>query len=385
MSIAEQLEGALLSEGVTNADDLARTFFSLAKNNRGLWKSEKQARFLLKSVKMPMHRSARADQWASSKGIEGNTVVVTRSLAQYGRKNTSKIRFVSNIFVVDEGGVAYIGKVKVNHARKDNDGRSLDWDSVTDHFVRTATPTIKVDVDAEIRKAIERNQPQIDMIKTIPDWSEKDILVDFVRGLEEGGRPLTLKQMSVVQKYLPTNLFIGDKEKWKKTWDRFLKVFVDFAIGYLDEMIKWEKGREKEYEKKRAAYAKKNGVSTKEAEEGLNRMVWWSQSVPDVKELRVAKLQIVKMVRSGKFTSELQSGNRWFVRDVLNKMTETVRVRPPSSVAIAAEFADELNLQVRKAIKAKKPSKKALGCIQWITAIVEKHEGSARSNGRKAF
>jgi hypothetical protein len=200
-------------------DDMSKSLNSLIKYNDGLWKSDRQARFILNSV----WDDKNAQAWAKKRGYKGKAFSINTRFTGYGKRDVSKIRIFTQVFVVDNGGVVARAKVKFVHPKEGNEGY-IDWDSYNVTFERTAKPSVKVDIDKEKRDAIKKNQPDIKLIKSIPNYEDKDILVDFLHQLEMG-HPLSLKQKTVLQKLIPEKkIELGDKAVWTSAWEEYKKI-----------------------------------------------------------------------------------------------------------------------------------------------------------------
>lgn len=86
--LSEQLHRALLED---IEEDMSRSMNSLIKNNDGLWKSEKQARFLKKQLDLPALKSAKATAWAQKNGYHGKVFSTMSRIEGFGTRTISKI------------------------------------------------------------------------------------------------------------------------------------------------------------------------------------------------------------------------------------------------------------------------------------------------------
>lgn len=336
-----------LHEGLSPID-AAKTFGTLAKFGGGLWKSEKQARFLLNAIDSPQFKDRGAEAWANKHGFEGQAFSVMQRIEGYGARDASKTRYWAQVFVVDKYGVVARGKVKVIHPKGDERGLSLDWTDVTVDFKRTAKPEIGVDIHAELRAAVEKNKPNIDLIKTIPGWESKDILVDFLRQLE-GGRPLSLGQLAVVQKMVPDKeLFLGAKGEWKKHFEGYHQLGMKLLNMSRDTHLAFERGRVPDYE---AAIA--GGK-------------YWGWSVPEPERL---EKQYDQAIDGFKRNSVIPHDVWWIESQMFASMRDLAL---PSMPAVTMYGTEEVKKQFEKAMKAAKPTKISLSVVMWLQRLAGK-------------
>jgi hypothetical protein len=359
MKISEQLSSALLEFQPHGVGEVLKSLSYLAKRNHGHWKSEKQARFLLNKMDDPLFKDRAAEAWAHRKGLEGHAFGEMIDLG-YGRTDPSKIRYAGVVYVVDGGGIVYKGKVKVVHPKKGQGSAYLDWGNVKDEFVRRRPPELFVDLKAELRAKVARNQPDIDLIKSIPGWETKDILMDFMRQLERG-YALSLKQRAVLQKMMPErNLFLGDKENWKKLLVRFKKGVATKLIPAtrqnLEDKIGKYKGSDVEREDSFSAFRKKG-------EKGETWGEWYADTMAPYDEA-------LKDVRAWQFPAEREWVFRRAIWDLFSIYSRGV------TPEYGVDSFEEITKQMERAIKAKKPSKKALGVLGFVARAVEGMEGA---------
>lgn len=346
-SLSEQLESAL--HEATSPSDMAKTLSGLAKFSDGLWKSEKQARFILNSLEGGMFKDRAAEAWAHKHGFEGKALSVMQRIEGYGSSNVSKARFFANVFVVDNYGVVVRGKVKVVHPKAGEFNASLDWNDVKIEFKRTAKPTIGVDIAAELRVAVAKNRPTIDLIKTIPGWDGKDILVDFMRQLE-AGRPLSLGQMAVVQKMVPDKeLFLGAKGEWPKHFDGYKKLALKILKMMHETHLAHEKSRVPEYEAAIAA----------------GKYYHWAKPEPDDLDKKYSEA-----IRSFSATEIIPHELSWIDTRLRSAMMDMSKTQAP--IAVTSYGTEEIKKQFQKAMKASKPTKISLSVVTWLQRMADK-------------
>lgn len=352
MMISEQLETALFESG-SEVEDVIKSLNTLAKFNHGHWKSEKQARFLLNRLDGSMFKDRAAEAFAHRKGLDGQAFSHMSVLKGFGHRDPSKIRYSGMVFVVDKGGVVYRGKVKVNHP-KGGEGLSLDWADVKPTFERKRQPEITVDIHAERRAKIEKNQPDIDLIKSIPGWETKDILTDFLRQLE-GGRPLSLKQRFVVQKMVPDKALFGDKTEWKKAFEEFKrllvpKIYKPLLKEYEDDNKNY-KGSDELLDKFAHIWSDKKGETEGEH---YNYMVGlYNEAMSEASKWKF---------EYNHRTSQIHTNALWALYHLFS------RGGTPGYGVIT--FAD-VKEQMEKALRSKSPSKKALGVVSFVVRAAE--------------
>lgn len=348
MLISEQLREAMGSTDVPRLDDTFRSLDGLVRSNDGLWKSDRQARFLLNRITGPAYRNRAAEDWARKQGYRGHVIANIALDERYGRRDLSKVRYYGNVYVIDDGGVVMRGKLKINHAKSERGQYEfdVDWGATKLEFERKKNPTIVVDVEGERKAAVKKNQPDIELIKTIPGWESRDILVDFIRQLENG-HPLSLGQRGVVQRMIPEKaIFLGQKEEWKKTWDRYAKLIGDVVVPALRD---YHMEQEREFEQKYQRFRKEKGESA-----------YWPWRTPDVEGTE-------KKFKEYKLAS---SGASWIDRETVNVLEKGIGVVNLAAVSGSPNYTMERN--VLAAIKRNKPSKEALRQIDWLTRVVEK-------------
>jgi hypothetical protein len=217
-------------------NDFAKSLRTLAKRNKGLWKSESQGKFLLRQAERRVGtRKAITQQvrkWARSKGhtkFKGYPVGLLIRLLGYGHKDPSKIRYTGLMALLDEQGVFLLAQTKVKHA-KGGVSSEEDW---------TLLPaTAKVVFErkeegqsipyfssrkAEIKKTKEERgkaKALAQKIKALPDFGSTPILQSFADQLDVG-HSLSPRQLAVVNKFLdkPEDLGIGDRKTWQTSLD----------------------------------------------------------------------------------------------------------------------------------------------------------------------
>ena len=362
--LSEQLHQALFED---IEEDMSRSMNSLIKYNDGLWKSEKQARFLKKQL--GMLKSAPATAWAQKNGYQGQAFATMSRIEGFGTRTISKIRYASQVFVVDDGGVLVRGKVKVIHATQDGGRFSQDWDNVTVNWRRTKEPTIMApDLEAERKDQLEKNRPMKDMITRIPGWEDKDILVDFMSQLERG-QALSPKQTSVLQRMMPDKgAILGDKESWKSDWIKYLSLGLKLLLIMKKDDVEGLVRRTREYEAKSKAGKLETGILGDEKPE-------------DVRELRRAWDQIIThWKKHGSVDKDAgtkqSSGLGSFVDSQLSYSLALMsglhgsKGIPTYAISSTTEVAD----QMKRAFKAKKPTDKAMKHVFYMKNIADKDQ-----------
>ena len=244
-------------------EDLSKSLHSLVKYNDGLWKSEKQAKFLLKFIKnYSSSPGSLVFDWASSHTdfdpATDFVLFMKFKLKQFGKINISKVRYAGFIFVVDPHGVKVRAKASVNHPSASNPDANFEFGGkATINFNRSSIGSISIDIREEERskererlRKVKKNQPMIDKIKSISDWEDKDILVSFVDQLERGYE-LSLKQNAVVQRMLPQDeMELGDADAWESLVPEVLslmtKKLIPVFISAWKDFDVWQESRGKD-------------------------------------------------------------------------------------------------------------------------------------------
>ena len=314
---------------------------SKLKFNEGLWRSEKQAEFLLNNL--PPKQDPDALAWMEQMGLKGRAYFLMKSLSNYGHQDISKIRMVGEVIVVDGGGLVATGTVKIKHPNKEKgiDNFTPDWDRFIEiSFLRKKEPVIWIDLDEKEdikRKEIEeRNlkaKEELDLLYQIPGWEQVDILRSFESQLKEGW-VLSPKQKVILQKFIAYNLFDDSKEKWRENMKWFNNYIVNDLLPYM--INAW--GNDVEWK----------DVSMKE------------ERIEELRKLR----EKLKDLGVKKVNTETD-----YIRDqVENSILHDVGVRHPMSW----NFFDDLSDQYLKAMKSKNPTKKAVDWMAWLDYAVKK-------------
>lgn len=340
----------------------------MIKNNDGLWKSEKQARFLKKQLDLPALKSAKATAWAQKNGYHGKVFSTMSRIEGFGTRTISKIRYFSQVFVVDDGGVLVRGKVKVVHAKEDGGRFYQDWDNVTVNWRRTKEPTIMApDLDAERAAQIEKNRPMMDLITRIPGWEDKDILDDFMSQLKSG-RPLSPKQQAVLQKMMPDKgAILGDKESWKADWKKYLQAGLKFLLIMKREDVMFEVKRAKEY---KAGTFDAGPFEDEKPRDVRELMRAWDKIIAHWK-----KHGVVDTNAGTKDAPGLGSHADSVLSLCLLQLSGMRGSRhTPRYVSMGT---DTLADQMKKALKAKKPTDKAMKHVLYMKQIADKDQSPA--------
>lgn len=363
MLISQQLQEAIVSNIV---EDVSKTLNNLAKRNNGLWKSEKQARFILQQLKMKVFKDRAAEAWARQHKYKGHAFSHVRVDPRFGRRDPTKIRYIGNVYVVDDGGVVAKGRLKITHPKK-GEGFSfhVEWGTVKVEFERKKIPTISVDVDAELRAKVEKNMPDINLIKSIPGWEHKDILVSFVRQLE-AGRTLTPPQMGIVQKMAPQGTVSLNKEEWKEAWEKYKKLVGSVVLPALkDFFVDFERSQEKKWKELEG-----------QGQEGKRKMMYMRK--PDVEGKKVAfNAAIQRMNSKAEIGSAPGVNASWIDTRVLDILEDAAGRNVWAGVYTNPSV--ELKQQMERVIKTKKPSKKGLKVVAWVQHVVDRLGNTSRS------
>jgi len=231
--------------------ELIKSLHSLVKYNQGLWKSDRQAKYLMRELSTTRSILARpgddAYGWAQRQSeFDSRTDYVVSSLSTiggYGKKDPSKIRYTGVFFIVDGHGVKIRAKAKVHHPTRERPEVFLTGQA-TVNFTRQDTGEVFLDqreeerrIEEERQQTLRANQPFIDQIKTIPGWQSKDILQSFLDQLERG-HPLSVRQKGVLQRMLPsgTAMDFGDPDEWLASLARIDQVVKTCILPTLGEI-----------------------------------------------------------------------------------------------------------------------------------------------------
>lgn len=247
----------------SNPADMAKSLYSIAKNNEGYFKSEKQGMFLLKELagigrfNLPNPEFKMAAQWAKKVGKTDPQTsfagVLKYRMEGFGVRDISKIRIAVLFYIVDSSGVVVLAKGKVVHPKQnmtDLASYEIIPSSIQSTFTRKdeAEPPIVVPYFAKVKqeenrrqKQIQENKTVIDKIKSIPGYDEQEILLSFLQQLE-AGHTLSPKQMFVVNKYLDPrqqeDLGLDSPAEWKKMLESFLDHIEKQIIPPIKDRLK---------------------------------------------------------------------------------------------------------------------------------------------------
>lgn len=331
------MEASLTKEAFGDDPALFRSIDSLVKRNDGLWKSEKQGKFLLDSINETRFQSHDATAWAQRQRIPFMKVAYYQSgMSGFGHRDPSKIRMRGMVYLFDQGGVVLRGKVKIIHPKGGEGNFDPDWSHVEINFRRPANvqPGILVgDPDLHLKQQIKKNKPTIDLIKSIPHWEEKDILDSFMYQLSKG-YTLSPAQVSVVKRMTPDGFSLSDRQQWEENFttliDNIVKKMIPAKVKlYHDEL------EEKD-----------------------------QRTIEILRELENAEREL----KTRSYTTE-----SWIGREIIYQLEDLVNYRA-GSVSIYGDASEQLYKQHQKAIKAKKPSKKALKVETFIQKAADKLE-----------
>lgn len=251
-------------------EELPRSLHGLVRSNGGRWKSEAQARFLLRLVaQVGRNPSPEMLRWAHAQPeYDADQFVVgfTQFIEGFGHQDPTKVRYSGSLFLVDGQGVVVRAKAKVQHQRP----------SEGEYVVQLLPETAEVDFrraegsghsfdirdelrreEAETRTRIETNRPTVEKIKAVRDWESNSFLVSIVSQLERGGT-LSEKQKVMLDRIVPVDVAF-DPEPWAEIVrenDRILGEMVIPALvegeralavrlnseDYSDEVSRWWAG-----------------------------------------------------------------------------------------------------------------------------------------------
>lgn len=335
-------------------EDWAKSLNSLVRSNQGLWKSERQAKYLVKRLKSHHKKLVRgrspAIKWAKRyKWFDIDSMIVfahVSHLSQFGHKERSKIRYAAWFYVIDEYGVKAKARAEYAHAKGGGDFKGLTGKAKLE-FKRRARVTgdVRVPISGvesaeeawdrmheERQKNIAKNKKMIDALKSHPEYDDKYILQSFVEQLEEG-RTLSPKQMYIVNKMLDTDmdLGVGMKNDWSSWWQELLQLYVSKLVPNMIKSPIFDEVADADHRE----------------------------------ELREGSIEYLeKGIKPGSMTgyplwamSEVES--------VLSTLAPRVRsIRQQQGLV-------EMSQQVQRSLKRKKPTKKALGYLRDLKDLVK--------------
>lgn len=341
----------LIAESLPNTEEIATSLDKIARFKGGLWASEKQGRFLQNFAREFDDPEAKA--WAHKNGYKGHAFSLMKKLG-YAKSDPTKIRYVACVYVVDAGGIVATANLKVKHPTATDPDTTVDWSTAKLDFERKDAPSVTVDIDAERSAAVANNKPTMDLIRTIPDWENVDILVSFMDQLKRG-RELSFRQQDIVQKLLPpeAQASLGDRKEWAALYDRFKAVFVRALEGKAAA----SKIHEKEFGD---AYAQTKAAGK-----------WWRWREPiDPEKEAQTWLDVAKEVREKGYASEWIDAAA--ADEVLRSFDEFARVKRPDAVLVATDGAGVLAGLMTKVVASKKPTKKGLDALQYCANVVKR-------------
>jgi hypothetical protein len=219
--------------------DLLRSFNTLAKYNDGLWKSEKQGKFLWtwadhdKFLQAGKEAVAWAKQtgWHDPSDKKQRVLQFIHVMEQFGKRDPTKIRYTGTFVLIDGTGVLAIAGFKVQHpkAGEETAPEPIAGTAKT-RFVRDRSVVSPINVDPagdaarEKAKQLKLNEPVIKAIESIPDWQGQEIFVDFHDILMAGGT-LSPGQMRVIDRNVPLPVMnVGPPDE---------------LLAKMDEMDRW--------------------------------------------------------------------------------------------------------------------------------------------------
>lgn len=218
---------ARLHVAKTPAEDMMMSLNSLVKNNKGLFKSDRQAAFLYKASKRfkiapALPGKSEIQAWGRAFMREPDAVLMMADALdpRFGRKDPTKIRWYGYAYVLDGAGVVARAKLKMRHETGQATGvKGTDWQ-------RPANLDAPVLYDQgaakkKLEQQVKKNQPIIDKIRSVPDYENIDILQSFLDQLLRG-RELSPGQLGVLRKYVSVD--VGDPAEWKKQYEEALSL-----------------------------------------------------------------------------------------------------------------------------------------------------------------
>lgn len=229
--------------------DLNKSLNSLAKYNRGLWKSDRQGKFITAKVREdfdfpePRWKREAVAWWERALDIgrgelEREMIVAwsPQRLKGYGYRDPSKIRVSGTMFVIDGYGVLARATCKVKHPRSGRDDldnyapilssaavkweRSVGGDESAGHVY--VEPTGKAAALERARRVLE-NKPLLDMIEEVPYWDENEILSSLHRQLGSGWK-LSAKQVNLLNKILREKGVLDAVGQDVGEWEKAMRV-----------------------------------------------------------------------------------------------------------------------------------------------------------------
>jgi len=248
--------------GTGEPGDLLRSLNTLAKYSGGLWKSEKQGRFLWKwaagndFLRGGNEAVAWAKQtgWYDAKDKRQRILQFILVIPGYGTRDPSKIRYAGTFVLLDGTGVLATASFKVQHAKKGEAAQTVPIaGSAKTRFARdrNVVPPINVDPagdDArEKAKQLKANEPVIKAIESIPGWEQQEIFRDF-HGILLAGGTLSPNMMRVVERNVPLPVMnVGSAEDVQAKMDESDRWFESVFMPVALEM--WQRFDQQYYEK----------------------------------------------------------------------------------------------------------------------------------------
>lgn len=367
MAVRAEILSRVASQRNNEEDDWARSLNGLIRSTQGLWKSDRQAKFLLKQLKSHHRRLVRdrspAITWAKRyKWFDLDTMIVFShvEMLPFGRRDKSKIRYGAWFYVLDEYGVRAKARAEYIHAKGGDDFKGISGKAKLE-FKRpdrligdVVVPVSGVESAEEAwdRRQKERaenvakNKTLIDGLKSHPDYHDRDILQSFVEQLEEG-HTLSPKQMYIVNKFLGTDqdLGVGDKSEWSSLWEEFLQLYVSKLVPNMLKSPIFDEVQDEDY---RA-------------------------------ELHEGAIQYLEQgVKPGSF-----GGYPGWVTTEVEAVLQNLAPRLKS--IRQQESLVEMSQQIQRSLKRKKPTKKALGYLLDLKKLVETLRGASPQAIAKAL
>ena len=201
-------------------EDYAKSLNTLAKYNGGLWKSQRQAGFLADRIRALQSYGQETRAWAERQGLDADKYIyldVPRKLP-YAKSRKSKVRYAYQGFVIDDYGLLYRIKAKVQHPTGGDEEGTYTYhvrqETAQVTFEREGIGEFRVDAtgaeqrakEAVLRKKYASLAAAMEKINDIDaDWELKKLAGDFTYDMEmklKAGEKLTQNQMAVVLRVL---------------------------------------------------------------------------------------------------------------------------------------------------------------------------------------
>lgn len=183
--LAKEILSFKTFEDIPVGQDMADTYRglrSLVKSNKGLWKSDKQGKFMLNLVRRQGDKTGYYHKLAKSKAPDGTEAVISSMMIiPYGRKT----RFLTYVYWLDRFGIIQEAKVKYKYDDKSGSSQAMGI-SITWKRPKDVQESLVFE-DTEEEKWFKEKDKLIK--KIIPILGDHDFFGKFVNKLKEGERP----------------------------------------------------------------------------------------------------------------------------------------------------------------------------------------------------